>query len=127
MKKPLVVTDIPNRKAMAQMALHLGYSSETVKQFRDMSPDQFPAYIEDYNPKNETFWGSNLAWVPEYRYEHVEYSKYIEEHHLKPRQHTKKEVQEWVDEKLVALSHEFAQYFPEQEALKHFLRNVSKL
>lgn len=103
MKKPLVVKDIPNGKAMAQIAEHLGYSTETLEQFRDKDPEHFPTYIEEYNSKNKFFWGSYLAWVPEYRYKHVKYENYIKEHKLKAKQYTKREIQKWVKQQLTEL------------------------
>lgn len=110
--KSLVVIDIPNGKAMAHIAKHLGYSSETIEQFRQLNPEHFPTYIQAYNPKNEHFWGSNMAWVPEYRYRHVEYKEYIKEHKLKPKQYTKREAQKWLDEQLSTVKESFMRYFP---------------
>ncbi len=123
MKKPLVVIDIPNGKAMAQIARHLGYGTETIEQFRGMDPEHFPTYIEEYNPKNDTFWGSNMAWVPEYRYNHVMYEDYIKEHNLKAKEYTKKEIQKWVKEQITGLKEAFDTHFPE-ESFRHYIKGA---
>lgn len=114
-----VVIEIPNGKAMAQIAEHLGYSTESVEQFRHLHPDHFPTYIQGKS-KAENFWGSNLAWVPEYKYRHIKYEDYIKEHKLKPKQYTKNEIQKWVNEKMSELKESFTQCFPE-ESFNHFV------
>ena len=119
MKQFFVVIDIPNGKAMAQIAKHLGYSTETIEQFKNLDPNHFPTYIQEMDPKNETFWGSNMAWVPEYRYKHVGYEEYIKKHKLKQKQYTKREIQKWLNEQLATVKESFSQYFPE-ESFSHF-------
>jgi len=125
MNKPLVVIDIPNGKAMAQIAKHLEYSTETIEQFKGLNPDNFPTYVQERNPKNDAswnifFWGSNLAWVPEYKYRIVDYKEYIKEHRLKPKQYTKREIQQWMNEQMAAVKESFEQHFPE-ESFKRFV------
>ena len=99
-KKPLVVVNIPNHKAMHQIAKHLGYGTETLQQFKGMAPEHFPAYIEEYKPKKEHFWGSNINWIPEYRYNHVDYQEYIKEHNLPAKEYSEADKQRWLSSQI---------------------------
>jgi len=122
-KNPLVVINIPNGKAMAQVAKQLGYSTEVVERFKTLDLDHSPSYINEKMPKDETYWGSNMAWVPEHRYKHVEYTDFIKEHKLKPKQYTEKEIQEWVNEQITAVKGTFMQHFPEK-SFRHYMHKV---
>lgn len=126
MNKPLVVIDIPNAKAMAQVAKHLGYSKKDIEACRKKTPDCFnpPAYIHAKKSRDGTYWGQNLAWSPPHRYNHVTYEIYIKQHGLKPKTYTDKEAQEWLKEQLTAVERQFNTHFPKKK-YKSFLRKVT--
>ena len=122
----LIVTSIPNRRGMAEVAKHLGYSAEIVKHFRmNTQPDQYPAYICAKKKGDNTFWGSNIAWVSGYRYDHVRYEDYIKQHGLKERKQSLHEALKWLAGQLAELKSSFKQAFPEHEkAFTKLVRHI---